>query len=92
MICDNCGNPDARHETVSDRQLCGTCHRIYVTLGGAATSLSTGGGASEAVGIGLASSGFAGASDAEVEAIRARRRKLAGTEGFWRRFWVRIVG
>lgn len=92
MTCDSCGRPDARHETVSSRHLCPGCHRTHITLAGAATSMSTGGGAPEAVGVGLAAGGFAGASDAEVDAIRERRRKLAGTSGFWRRLWVRLVG
>lgn len=92
MTCDECGTSGATHGTPSGRTLCDGCYRSYVQLAGAATALAGGGGAGAAVATGIAAGAYAGATDAEVAAIRGRRAKLAATRGFWRRLWVRVVG
>jgi hypothetical protein len=92
MSCDECGTSGADHGTPSGRSLCDDCYQAYVQLAGATTALAGGSGVGGAVATGIASGAYAGASDAEVDAIRGRRTKLASTQGFWRRLYVRIVG
>ena len=92
MTCDECGRPSAVHLTPSGRHLCDDCHRDLTFLAAAGSTFVGGVDVVESVATGFASRAYAGTADAEVEAIRARRAKLAATTGFWRRLWVRVVG
>lgn len=92
MKCDECGKAGASHETVSGRSLCDGCYRRLAQATGAVVGLGDGGGLAGGVATGVSVGGFAGSTDAETEAIRARRAKLAATTGFWRRLYVRIIG
>lgn len=92
MQCDECGGTGAVHTTASGRVVCDDCYRRLAQLTGAVTGLSGGGSVADAVATGIAVGGFAGATDPEVDAIRARKTKLAATSGFWRRLYVRVIG
>lgn len=90
--CSECADRAGTHGTVSGRTLCDDCYRRLAQRSGAGSAMTSGASATEAVGTGLAAGGFAGAVDAETEALRRRRAKLAATTGFWRRLWVRVWG
>lgn len=90
--CTRCRRRGARHRTVSGRTLCDRCYRDLGRFAGAGSAMVDGAGPAEAVGTGLATGNWAGATDAEAAAHRRRREKLARTSGFWRRLWVRVWG
>lgn len=58
----------------------------------AGVALSHGDGAPTAVGAAIAAQGFAGSMDVEGRHRAEQQRKLAATEGFWRRLKVRVIG
>ena len=90
--CTQCGTRPGAHETVSGRLLCGDCYRRLAEFSGAGSAMVGGASPEQAVGTGLATGGWAGAADGETAALRRRRAKLAATEGFWSRLWVRVWG
>lgn len=92
MTCAECGGAGATHSTPSGRTLCDGCYRRLAQATGAVAGLSGGGSVTDGVVTGMATGAYAGATDPEVDAIRARRAKLAATSGFWRRLYVRLVG
>lgn len=91
MTCDQCSNPSVS-TTTSGRRLCEDCLRRFGTIAGAATALASGAGPVQAVATGLATGGYIGAVEADRAYQRDLKAKVAATEGFWRRMWVRIVG
>lgn len=91
-VCHDCGGDAAHKATATGRTLCESCWSRFVGLAAAGSAMVTGEGAESAVGAGIAAAGFASILDAEADAARAREAKLAATEGFWRRLWVRVVG
>lgn len=90
--CTECGAADARHATVSGRQLCDACHRRLVGMAGAGAAAAGGAGLGEAMTTGFGAAAYANAVADERTAGQRRRDKLAATRGFWRRVWVRVVG
>ena len=90
--CTECGASPAPFATVSGRELCEACHRRLAQVTGASVVLGSGGSPAQAVGTAIAAGAFHGAVQGEAGAMARRRAKLAATEGFWRRMWVRVVG
>lgn len=89
--CDNC-EAEATRESISGRPLCHECYSVIVGGSAAGTAIAGGAGLGQALTTGFGAKAYAGASEDEAEAARARRTKLDATEGFWRRLWVRIIG
>lgn len=89
--CDQCGNPTAGPAT-NGRRLCAGCLRKFGTIAGAATALASGQGPDQAIVVGIATGGYIGAVEADRVYQRDLKAKVAATDGFWRRMWVRIVG
>ena len=90
--CTECGAAAGPHTTMSGRQLCDDCHRRLVGMAGAGTAVAGGAGLGEAMTTGFGAAAYANAVNEERTAGQKRRDKLAGTRGFWRRLWVRVVG
>ncbi len=90
--CTECGAHPAAHLTSSGRRLCPGCFRRLGAATGAAVGLTQGAEVGPAIVQGVATGQYAGAMAADREYQRGRRQKLAATEGFWRRLWVRVVG
>ena len=90
--CVECGKAAASRTTTSGRQLCPDCFRRLGLATGAAVGLSEGQDAGSAIVQGVAAGQYAGAMASDREYQRRLHEKLATTEGFWRRLWVRVVG
>jgi hypothetical protein len=90
--CDQCHRHPSRHATATGRRLCDQCYRDLAGATGAAFSLSQGESTTQAIVTGVAARHYAGAMDAARDHKHRQELKLAQTEGFWRRLWVRVVG
>ena len=92
QTCSECGRAAATHEMASGRGLCPDCFRTFVERAGAGTALASGASATEAIVTGIAAGGYSETVSEVAVKSAAKKRKLAQTEGFWKRLWVRVVG
>lgn len=92
MLCAECEAADARHITMTGRQLCDDCHRVFVGIAGAGAAVAGVSGVGGALTTGFGAAAYANAMSDEHDAAAEREAKLAATRGFWRRLWVRVVG
>ncbi|MFX0538954.1 hypothetical protein ACQBAT_12310 [Ornithinimicrobium sp. Y1847] len=91
-LCQQCERRRASTTTVTGRSLCSTCSKESGSQIRAGAIVARGGSVGRVVSGGRTARSFRGMYKGEAEAARQRREKLANTEGFWHRLWVRIVG
>ena len=91
-ICTECAHRPSLTFTTSGRRLCEGCRQQLRRLTGTAVALAAGHGPAHAVAAGIATGAYTGAVERDQVYQRALRAKVAATEGFWSRMWVRIIG
>ena len=74
------------------RPLCAEHYALEIGLEAGGASYASGAGIDEAITTGYAAKAYVGSVDAEHTAAANREAKLASTDGFLKRLWVRIVG
>lgn len=89
--CAVCGKPATKESTMG-RPLCDEHYAFEIGVEAGGSAYASGSGVGEAIMKGYVAKAYVGSVDAEKEAVAAREAKLASTQGFLKRLWVRVVG
>lgn len=91
--CTQCGHSDATKQMpATGRAVCPACWKKFVQIAAVGMGATNGTGGAATLATAVVAGQYANVIEQERAAAEQRRAKLAATEGFWRRMWVRIVG